>query len=610
MKGLKRFFVYLKPYKKNFAGFSILIVLSIIFGTVSLTLVIPFLQIIFDKAVLPTSAPEFNGSIQSVLDTLYYHFGKSTKNADKKHLLLFLCFGIVLLFLFKNLTNYLAAHVLAPIRSGVISGLRKKMYNNITKLPLGYYNEQRKGDIMTKMSADVVEIEWSVVSSFMSLIRDPLQIIFTLSVLLFFSVKLTLFVLLLLPISILIINKLGRSLKKSSFQGQKFLSDLMVVIEETLGGIKIMKAFTAEKYLTKKFDVHNNNFVKQGNAVFRKRSASSPLSEFLASFVIAFVIWFGGNQVLDGGMPAEVFITYIAMFSQIISPAKSFSNAFYNLQTGGVMLDRIEAIINEPNPIQDSSKAVDKKSFTHTIEFKNVSFDYEVNPVLQNIQLLIPKGKTVALVGQSGAGKSTMADLIPRFYDVKEGSILIDGVNIKDITLQSLRNLIGIVPQQSVLFNDTVLNNIAFGDENPDELKAMAAAKMAHAHEFILEMGDGYQSMVGEQGGKLSGGQKQRIAIARALYKNAPILILDEATSSLDNESEKLVQNALNNLMQDRTSIVIAHRLSTIQHADLIIVLENGSIVETGTHNELVKSDGVYKKLYELSVTDIHKTVN
>lgn len=610
MKGLRRFLAYLKPYKKNFAGFSILMVLSIVFGTISLTLVIPFLQIIFDKAVLPTTPPVFDGTLQSLLDTLYYHFGKSTRSTDKKDLLLFLCAGIVLMFFLKNINTYLASHVLAPIRTGVIRDLRKKMYQNITRLPLGYYSEQRKGDIMTKMSADVLELEWSIVNSFISLVRDPLQIILTVAILFFFSPKLTLFVLLMLPISILLISTLGRSLKKSTFKGQKFLSDLMVVIEETLGGIKVMKTFTAEKYLTRKFNYHNDNFVKQGTAIFRKRSASSPLSEFLASIIIACVIWYGGNLVLGGSMAAELFITYIAMFSQIISPAKSFSNAFYNAKTGGVMLDRIESIINEPNPIQDHPGAEVKKEFTHAIEFKNVSFQYEVKPVLENISLYIPKGKTIALVGQSGAGKSTMADLMPRFYDVNNGAILLDGKDIRDITLPSLRSLIGIVPQQSILFNDTVLNNIAFGDENPDEAKAIAAAQMANAHDFIMEMGEGYQSMVGEQGGKLSGGQKQRIAIARALYKNAPILILDEATSSLDNESEKLVQSALNNLMQDRTSIVIAHRLSTIQNADLIVVLENGIIAETGTHAELIQKDGVYKKLYELSITDIDKTVN
>jgi subfamily B ATP-binding cassette protein MsbA len=604
MRGIRRFLFYLRPYKKNFSVFGIFTVFSIIFGTVSLTLVIPFLQIIFDKAVLPTSPPTMDGSIQSVMDSLYYYFGQSAGKTSKQHLLLILCIGVVVLFLLKNLTTYLAMHVLAPIRTGVIRDLRKKMYDNITQLPLGYYTDQRKGDIITKMSADVVEIEWTIMNSFISLVRDPLQILFTIGLLLFFSPQLTLFVLVLLPISAIVINRLGRSLKRSTFKGQKFLSDLMVVIEETLGGIKIMKAFTAEKFLRKKFDERNENFVKQGTSIFRKRGASSPLSEFLASIVIAVVIWFGGNLVLNGGMTAEIFITYIVMFSQLISPAKSFSNSFYNAQTGGVMLDRIEAIVNEPNPIKEKPDAYQKNDFLHTIEFQNVSFQYEVKPVLQNISLHIPKGKTVALVGQSGAGKSTLADLLPRFYDIREGAILLDGRDIRDLSIQSLRSLIGIVPQQSVLFNDSILNNIAFGEDHPDEKKAIVAAKMAHAHDFIMQMEKGYQSSVGEQGGRLSGGQKQRIAIARALYKNAPILILDEATSALDNESEKLVQAALNNLMQDRTSIVIAHRLSTIQNADSIVVLDNGKIAETGTHAQLMANGGVYRKLYELSVAD------
>jgi subfamily B ATP-binding cassette protein MsbA len=610
MKELRRFLVYLQPYRKNLVGFGILTVFSIVFGMFSLTLVIPFLQIIFDKAQLPATQPAFNYTIQSVFDNLYYLAGQAVGGVSKMNLLMMLCAGIILLFFLKNSTTYLSMHVLAPMRTGVIHDLRKKMFYKLTSLPLGYYTDQRKGDTMTRMSADVVEIEWSIMGSFISLIRDPLQIIATVGLLLFFSPKLTLFVLVLLPISALVINKLGRSLKKSSFKGQKFLSDLMVVIEETIGGVKIIQTFTAEKYIRKKFDDKNEQFVKLGNSVFRKRSASSPVSEFLASIVIAMVIWFGGNLVLNQHMPAEVFITYIAMFSQIISPAKALSNSFYNLQTGIVMLDRVEEVINEANSITNKAGAIKKNNFTGTIEFKNVSFSYQVKPVLQQISFNIPKGKTIALIGQSGAGKSTLADLLPRFYDVQEGSILIDGHDIRDIELDSLRGLIGIVPQQSILFNDSIRNNIAFGDENPDQQRVEQAAKMAHAHEFIMEMEHGYASNVGEQGGKLSGGQKQRIAIARALYKNAPILILDEATSALDNESEKLVQAALNNLMQDRTSLVIAHRLSTIQHADVILVMHEGAIAETGTHQQLMQKNGMYKKLYELSTADKTENVN
>ncbi len=610
MKGLRRFLFYLRPYRKNLVGFSLLTVFSIILGVFSITLVVPFLQIIFNEATFPAAKPEFHYTVQSIMDNLYYYVGNSMGGTDKRKLLMLLCCTVVAIFFLKNLMTYLSMHVLAPMRTGIIHDLRKKMYENLTKLPLGYYTDQKKGDIMTRMSADVVEIEWSIMGSFISLIRDPLQILATIGVLLFFSPKLTLFALILLPIGALVINKLGRSLKKSSFQGQKFLSELMVVIEETLGGIKIMKSFTAEKYLRRKFDDKNENFVRLGKSVFRKRSGSSPLSEFLASIIIACVIWFGGNLVLENGMEAAVFIAYIAMFSQIISPAKAFSNSFYNLQTGLVMLDRVEAIIHEPNPITEKTNAIEKNAFTGTIEFKKVSFKYESRPVLQQIDLNIPKGKTIALVGQSGAGKSTLADLLPRFYDVQEGSILIDGQDVRDLKLDSLRGLIGIVPQQSILFNDSILNNIAFGDENPDRQKAEQAARMANAHDFISETDHGYDSNVGEQGNKLSGGQKQRIAIARALYKNAPILILDEATSALDNESEKLVQAALNNLMQDRTSLVIAHRLSTIQNADLIVVLDDGAIKETGTHTELMNKNGIYKKLYELNMSDVKENVN
>lgn len=610
MKGLKRFLFYLKPYKKNLIGFSLLTVFSIVFGMFSLALVIPFLQIIFDKAVLPTSPPDFNYSISSIMDNLYYYVGTSMGGVSKMNLLMIVCGSVISLFLLKNLTTYVAMHVLAPMRTGVIHDLRRKMFYRLTELPLEYYNDQKKGDTLTRMSADVVEIEWSIMNSFISLIRDPLQIVTTIAILLYFSPQLTLFVLILLPISAFVINRLGRSLKRSSFKGQKFLSELMVVIEETIGGIKIVKAFTAEKNLQKKFDEKNADFVKLGNKVFRKRSASSPLSEFLGSIVIALVIWFGGNLVLNQHLPAEVFIAYIAMFSQLISPAKAFSNSFYNLQTGLVMLDRVEEVIYQANPITEKADSIEKNEFKDAIEFKNVSFRYQVKPVLQHITLNIPKGKTIALVGQSGAGKSTLVDLIPRFYDIESGSIEIDGVDVRNFKLHSLRSLIGIVPQQSILFNDSILNNIAFGDDSPDLKKVEESAKMANAHDFIMAMEKGYNSNAGEQGGKLSGGQKQRIAIARALYKNAPILILDEATSSLDNESEKLVQSALNNLMQDRTCIIVAHRLSTIQNADRIIVMNEGEIVESGTHTELIGKGGFYKKLYELNAIDKIENVN
>jgi len=576
----------------------------------SLTLVIPFLQIIFDKAVVPATQPDFHFSIQSIMENLYYVVGKSKGGLSKMNLLLLVCGAVILLFFLKNVAVYFSQHFLAPIRSGVIHDLRQKVYYKLTKLPLSYYSDQKKGDIMTRMSSDIAEIEWNMVGSFVALIRDPIQILATIGILFFFSTKLTLFVMIMLPVSAIAINRLGRSLKKSTFTGQKFLSDLMVTIEETLGGIKIMKAFTAEKYLRNKFDSKNADFVRLGNKVFRKRSASSPLSEFMGSIVIAVVIWFGGNLVLSESLSAEVFITYIAMFSQLISPAKSFSSSFYNMKTGSVMLERVEEIANEKVTITDHPGSVIKNEFTNAIEFKNVSFMYQVTPVLQNINIQIPKAKTIALVGQSGAGKSTMVDLIPRFYDTTQGNVLIDGTDVKDIRLESLRGLIGIVPQQSILFNDTILNNIAFGDENPDLERATKAAKMANAHDFISAMPDGYQSFVGEQGGKLSGGQKQRIAIARALYKDAPILILDEATSSLDNESEKLVQDALNTLRQNRTCIIVAHRLSTIQHADTIFVMEEGKVVETGTHKELMLKGGIYYKLYELSAFDKSESVN
>lgn len=564
-------------------------------------MIIPFLQILFNQASIPQAAPAFEMNIDTIMQILYYYAGKATGEYTIKTMLGIICIGVIVLFLLKNLTTYLSLHILAPMRTGVIFELRKRMYHKISVLPLSYFSDQRKGDIMTRMSADVVEVEWSIMSSIITTIRDPFIVISYIIFMFILSPQLSLFILILLPLSALIIGRIGRSLKKSTFSGQKILSDLMVIIEETLGGIRIVKAFHAEKQLQKKFDDQNHKFKKLGNSIFRKRSLSSPMSEFLGSIVIATVIWFGGNIVLQGQLDPKVFIMYIALFSQVISPAKAFSASYYNLQKGLVSLDRIEEILNAEITLKENENPINKKSFDSEIELKNVYFQYEQKPVLENINLVIPKGKTIALVGQSGAGKSTLADLIPRFYDVISGEVLIDGINIKNIKESDIRKLMGIVPQQAILFNDTISANIAIGDEAPDMEKIIHAAKMANAYDFIMNSEQGFETNVGDMGNKLSGGQRQRIAIARALYRNPPILILDEATSSLDTESEKLVQEAINKLMENRTSLVIAHRLSTIMHADEIIVLENGKIVEKGKHNELINHDGIYKKLFELN---------
>jgi len=601
MKGIARLFRYLRPYSWNISGFFLLTIFSIAFSIVSLTMAIPFLQILFDRVTPPAVRPEFSLRIDTLMDILYYNMGQTMSSYSKTTMLGLICGGVIVLFFLKNMTSYLGLHMLAPMRTGVIYELRKRMYHKITSLPLSYFTNQRKGDVLTRMSSDVVEIEWSIMNSIISSLRDPLLIIGYLVVMFVFSPQLSLFALVLLPVSALIIGRVGRSLKKASFSGQKILSDLMVIIEETLGGIRIVKAFHAEDQLRRKFDDQNDKFKKLGNSVFRKRSMSSPMSEFLGSIVIATVMWFGGNIVLTKQLDPEVFITYIAMFSQIISPAKAFSASWYNLQKGLASLDRIEEILSTEVKLTEKDDPIRKLSFEHSIELRNVHFHYVQTPVLEDVNLVIPKGKTIALVGQSGAGKSTLADLIPRFYDVVSGEIRIDDTNVKDIKVEDMRNLMGIVPQQPILFNDTIAANIAFGDPAPNRERIHEAARMANAYDFVMEMEDGFDSNVGEQGTKLSGGQRQRIAIARALYKNPPILILDEATSSLDTESEKLVQDAINRLMQNRTSLVIAHRLSTIQHADEIIVLEKGKIAERGKHAELVQKDGIYRRLYELN---------
>ncbi len=601
MGRIRRMVKYLGPYRMHIAGFGVLTLLSILLSVVSVTLAIPFLQILFDRVQAPTEVPEFSFTVNGLMQTLYYWMGQSMGSMEKSTMLALICMGMVLLFFLKNLTVYLSLHVLAPMRTGVIYDLRKRMYDKILELPLSYFSEQKKGDIMTRMSADVVEIEWSIMNSIISLMRDPLLIIAYMIMMFVFSPQLTFFALILLPVSALIIARIGRSLKRASFSGQKILSDLMIIIEETLGGMRVVKAFQAEEPLRKKFHHQNDQFKVLGNSIFRKRSLSSPLSEFLGSIVIAVIMWFGGKLVLDVQLDPEVFITYIAMFSQVISPAKAVSSTFYNLQKGVASVERIEEILHAENTLKEHESPIALKSFEQKIELQNVSFSYTDQPVLKNISLSIPKGKTIALVGASGAGKSTLADLIARFYDVTNGCILIDGIDVKQIKIKDLRNLMSIVSQQPILFNDTVAANITFGDPKPDMERMKRSAQLAYAADFIEAMPHGYFSTIGDQGGKLSGGQRQRIAIARALYKDAPILILDEATSALDAESEKIVQQAIQNLTKNRTVIVIAHRLSTIQHADEIMVMDRGEIIERGTHAELVQKQGVYQRMVELN---------
>jgi len=576
-----------------------------------MTLLIPFLDLIFVKGddefktYYENGVGAFNFSIESAIDLFNYHLSKLIMEAPsitegKASALLFLCIVIVFSFFFKNLFGYLALFVMAKVRNGVLKDLRENTYKKLLVLPLSYYSEEKKGDIISKMSNDVVEIEWSVLLGIELVFREPLSIILFLSTMVYMSPKLTIFVFLMLPLTALVIGQVGNSLKRTSGLGQQMAGDIIAALEETLGGLRIIKAFNAEDSSIRKFEGLNLKYFNLMVKMYRKRDLASPMSEFLGVGILVIILWFGGQIVLDGEMDSSVFIAFIMLFSQIISPAKSLAKAWYNVQKGAASADRLGDLVNAKNVIEDIPNATVLNGFDNAIEYNSVSFKYDKDLVLKDVSFKIEKGKTVALVGASGGGKSTLADLLPRFYDPVKGAITIDEVAINLATVKSVRSLMGIVTQQSILFNDTIHNNIAFGAENVSEAEVIEAAKIANAHDFITQFPEGYQSNIGDGGGKLSGGQKQRISIARAILKNPPILILDEATSALDTESEQLVQTALNNLMKNRTSLVIAHRLSTIQSADKILVMDQGQIAEQGTHTELLALQGIYYNLCQL----------
>ncbi len=586
----------------NYALLNILFnLLAVVFNVVSLTLVIPFLGLLFGTQPLVEVKPVFDYSVTSITDSFYYLLSQVIINEGRVQALMWICFLVVILFFLKNMFRYLGMYFVAPIRNGVVKDMRQEVFDKILVLPLSFFSEEKKGDIIARTTNDLSEIEWTILSSIEAIFRDPFAIIFFLATLFYMSPDLTVFVLVLLPLTGLIIGRIGRSLKKAAAQGQEKMGILISMIEETLSGLRIIQAFNAESFSRKKFASTNQTFNVLMNKMYRKRDLASPLSEFLGAIVLVVVMYFGGRLVLGGTgeLDPSVFIGFIAIFSQIINPAKSFAQAFYNVQKGIASADRVLEILNAEQKIIEKPNALAKPSFDLAIKYENVQFAYGNAPVLKGINLDIRKGQTIALVGQSGAGKTTMADLLPRFYDPISGTIKIDGIPITDIKLADLRSLMGIVNQESILFNDTVFNNIAFGMTNVTEEQVKAAAEIANAHEFIDKMEKGYFTNIGDRGGKLSGGQRQRLSIARAVLKNPPILILDEATSALDSESERLVQDAIQNLMKNRTSLVIAHRLSTVQHADCIVVMHEGNIAEMGTHDELLSMNGVYKNLYQ-----------
>ena len=601
---MKRFSIilkYLKDQKQKIGLYFIFNLLSVLFSLVSLAMLAPFLQLLFGKEKLKNAEPAFSFSANGLLDYIKYILSTLIKNHNEIYALAAICAIIILSIFLKNIFLYFSYRVLAPMRNRVMTRLRADLFSKILELPISFFTEQRKGDIISRMSNDANEIEWSVMSTLEGLIKDPLNIIIILATLVFISPTLSLFLLVLLPLTGFIIGRVSRSLKKQSTIAQEQSGVLMSILDETLSGLRVIKAFNAEKLLKGKFFGTNNYLNNIRNKIMFRRDMASPMSELLGVMVLSCILWFGGRLVLSHrGLPPEAFITYIAIFSQIINPAKSLSTAFYNAQRGSAAIKRIEEILIATVTVKEAINPKTFEAFKQRIEFKNVHFAYEDATVLDDINLIIEKGKTIALVGSSGAGKSTLADLIPRFHDVTNGELLIDGVNIKEYSLFSLRNQMSIVTQEPILFNDTIAANIAIGNPNASMEDIEHAAKVANAHDFITQKEEGYETNIGDRGSKLSGGERQRLTIARAVLKNPPILILDEATSSLDTESERLVQDAINNMMLNRTCVVIAHRLSTIRHADEIIVLQKGKIAERGTHEQLIQQPGLYKRLVEM----------
>jgi subfamily B ATP-binding cassette protein MsbA len=603
MKRFSRIFFYLRDQKSKIVAYLVFNLLSIIFALVSIAMLAPFIEILFsDRAAPITKQPRFVFSSDGVMNQLGYWLSYSKINYGPAKTLLAVCLLILISILFKNLFLYLGFRMLIPLRNRIMTNFREDLYDKILVLPVSYFTEQRKGDMMSRMSNDMNEIEWSIIGALEGLIKDPLNLIVVLAFLIFLSPMLSLVMLVLLPVAGFILGRVSKSLKRESGEAQHQQGLLLSILDETLGGLRVVKAFNAEKLMRNRFFGTNNLLNQIRIRMAFKRDLASPMSEFLGVMIFCCILLIGGYMVFahKGGLTSAAFITYLGVFYNIIQPAKSLSQAFYNMRRGAAAIDRVEEVIKAPLAVSEVANPKTLVSFENKIELKNVSFKYNDVIILDNVNLTIEKGKTIALVGSSGAGKSTLADLIPRFHDVSSGELLIDGVNIKEFSLLSLRDQMGIVTQEPILFNDTIASNIALG--NPvatiDEIEE--AARVANAHNFIMQKEENYQTNIGDRGSKLSGGERQRLTIARAVLKNPPILILDEATSSLDTESERLVQDAINKMMENRTSIVIAHRLSTIRHADEIIVLQKGKIVERGTHDTLITQNGFYRKLVEM----------
>ncbi len=603
MTYFKKIFKFAIPYKKYIFLNIFFNILYALFSALSFLSLMPMLEVLFGDNKRTYIKPEFDNlsNFGNNLEEWLNFQVSSYAGDDPKKALIFVILTIIILFFFKNFFNYIAMFFITFLRNGVLKDLRESVYKKIITLPLPFFSEKKKGDVISRITADVLEIQHSFLSVLELIVREPLTIFFTILAMFLISFKLTAFVLFFIPISGFIISLIGKSLKNTSNLVQEEQSEILSITEETLQGLKIIKGFVAELFFIDRFQKTNNKFYNYSNKLINRQNLASPISEFLGISVIGVLLWYGGQLVLiDLQLNPAAFLTYMGLAYGVLTPAKAISKASYSIKKGNAAAHRVIEILESESSIKDAKNPVKKSNFENEINFKNVSFKYEKENILKQMSFKIQKGQTVAIVGQSGSGKSTIANLIPRFYDVSEGDILIDGVNIKDLLKSDLRNLIGLVTQDSILFNDSISNNIKLSNSKVNSNEILEAAKIANANEFIEKIENKFESNVGDGGGKLSGGQKQRISIARAVLNNPPIMILDEATSSLDSESEKLVQDALEKLMKNRTSIIIAHRLSTIQNADLILVINNGQIAEKGNHEELIKNKGIYFKLINL----------
>lgn len=599
---------FVPPYKKYLALSVIFNILSAVLNIFSFMTIMPILQILFKTgdatSVTTLAAWDWGNLKESLTNFGEYYVGRLIAEFGPSYTLLVIGLFLAFATFLKTGAYFLSSATIIPIRTGVVRDIRNQLYRKITSLPLGFFSEERKGDIIARMSGDVQEIESSIMSSLDMLFKNPILIIFYFATLVIISWQLTLFTLIFVPLMGWIMGIVGRKLKQKSIKAQSLWSDTMSQVEETLGGLRIIKAFCAEEKMNRRFDKINSEYRDNILRVNTRQQMAHPMSEFLGTLMIVIVMWFGGMLVLDGkGLSGPTFIYYMVILYSIINPLKEFSKAGYNIPKGLASMERVDKILKAENDIKERPDPVQVSGFNHSIEFRDVSFRYGEKWVLRHVNLTIEKGKTVAIVGQSGGGKSTLVDLIPRYYDVQEGEVLIDGVNVKDMAIHDLRQLIGNVNQEAILFNDSFRGNITFGVDNATQQQIEAAAKVANAHDFIMETEHGYDTNIGDRGSRLSGGQRQRVSIARAILKNPPILILDEATSALDTESERLVQQALEHLMKTRTTVAIAHRLSTIRNADEICVVHEGEIVERGTHDELLAMDGYYKKLNDMQKT-------